>query len=250
MTGIELQQSLNEAIAPDDAYELPASLEPPADELPLVPDDPCHEYECEADATRWVRFLDPYRMLGFCAEHDGGGKPMFLIQDDRMASWALRKQGDAARAVATREREVEELYQEELARLNEWRDGALNSGPMNEQRRTAAFMSAHLIRYLRRIRRDDPKRNKIAVPAGTVKVTRSQTITVVDEAAVVAWATEQGYADVFVKEEARAGEIKKRLMKTADGILLPKIAVGDSGEVFEIPGILLTVKDNYDAVPT
>lgn len=264
MTAVGLQASLDSAIAPDDAYDLPENLDPPSETAPLAPPTSlCAHVDgrgpCQDAATTWVP-IDAAsggeaHHEGYCDTHAAQlGKPRWRITDDNMASWALRKMGDAQREISGREAEIQTMYEAELERINRWRDVALGETRMGELRRNVAFFEGHLKRYIAEVRALERAQEKkkltgtINLPSGTIKASRSQKLMVTNDEALGAWLLERSLMDL-VKIEPRAGEVKKALHKDDDGVLQPKMPIAATGEIVDVPGVFIDVYDNITVTP-
>lgn len=156
---------------------------------------------------------------------DDDGPDRFVVDNDRKGTWALRKLGEARARLG----EIDVLYEEELARLDAWRERA-----KAEPKRSATYFEGLLQNYLRILRADDPdgkKRSSWSLPGGTIQARRSASMTVTDPVALLAWA-QANHPDLIVAE-VPAGVAKKLLAKdgadltvfTADGEKVPGVAV-------------------------
>lgn len=162
-----------------------------------------------------------------CPAHS---KTPFTIDDDSKANWALHK----IRAARRRIDEVHTLYEEELDRLNAFREHETRY-----EQQTIAFFEHHLVAYATRLRAADPagrERTNHALPAGTIRFRRSQSVKVEDLDAVLAWA-EQSHAEL-IERTVKIGEVRALLQKDGKDL----VPVTTDGE--KVPGIRIDHKLN------
>jgi phage host-nuclease inhibitor protein Gam len=159
------------------------------------------------------------------------------VEDEGGANWALRKLGQARAELAR----IDEMRQEEQTRLDEWVE-ASSRGPRSTER----FMETRLLAFFRARLIEDPKTRTLHTPGGDLKATKSTTLTVNDQDAVIAFLRASG-RDELVKVETSVGKqvVKDLLRKDDDGNL---IAVTKDGE--PVPGIAIDIDDNLKAIPS
>lgn len=149
----------------------------------------------------------------------------FRVEDDRQATWAMRK----ARKAAQRIREVDAIAAEEIERIQAW---AVKERKRPEQ--DLNFFSGLLTDYALRVRAEDPKRKSVVTPYGTVQ-TRSKAIGwEVDEDTFLAWAKTNRPDLVKTTEKPLLAEAKKALTADENDLLVTT----PEGEI--VPGITLT----------
>src|SRR5262245_33209614 len=169
---------------------------------------------------------------------EGGGTPQtpegFVIDNDQLASWALRKLQRLEAEAAERRAYVEA----EIARVRQW---AMDLDQRDARERL--FFEGLLHGYLQRLREAGTlgERRSYRLPQGTLQF-RAVSIDyeVVDPDAFLAWAQAQGLTRV--KEEPRWGDIKKGLQaeqpSIGAGVTAERINEA-SGEVTQerVPGV-------------
>lgn len=217
-----LRESLDAALAPDEP-----SLRFVDEPGPIA----CTQIGCENSATTWLFIrgddgeIDP---AGRCNEH---ADTRFTVDTDAKANWAFHR----LRAAERERDDIIALYDAEIERLNAWKATML-ARPSH----SIAYFNHQLARYGMTVRAKDPEgreRTKHALPAGTIRFTRSQSVEVEDEEALVAWA-ESSHPDL-VKRTPKIGELRGVLAKDAQKQLQ---AVTVDGEV--VPGIRIDRRVN------
>lgn len=147
----------------------------------------------------------------------------FIIDDDKKASWALKKY----KLLEIEEERKKNLVKDEIDRLKSWLD---QEQEKIEKRK--AFLSQSLSGYLYQLRRDDPKA-KIDTPFGAVTTRKQQDKWTFDDETVIKFLHE-AEMDEFIQVKE---EIDKRPLKKALRVLDGK-AYTEAGE--EVEGITVT----------
>ncbi len=160
--------------------------------------------------------------------------PRFVLSDDRMASWALRKVAKANAAIAAVKAEVAERK----ALLDDYQRRATAS-----HLGTVEFMTFLLEDYHRRELDADPSRMTIVLPEGRIKSTTPRTpkVQFENQAAAVEWLEANGHRDV-VKRTAKITDVRK-LVKIVNGRVTT-----DDGDA--VPGLVAELGDTTFTVDT
>ena len=153
----------------------------------------------------------------------------FIIDDDKKASWALKKY----KLLEIEEERKKNLVKEEIDRLKSWLDQE-----QEKIEKKKALLSQSLSGYLYQLRRDDPKA-KIDTPFGAVTTRKQQDKWTFDDETVIKFLHE-AEMDEFIQVKE---EIDKRPLKKALRVLDGK-AYTEAGE--EVEGI--TVTDQGEAL--
>jgi hypothetical protein len=165
--------------------------------------------------------------VDFDVEEEKSEGERFRVLDDGAASWAFRRLAEAEAEIESRRA----LARSEIETVERWLADAVK-GP----ERSRAYFEALLVGYMARRFGDDPKTKTISLPSGTLTA-RAGTpkIEVDDVEAFFEFA--DGVADSlrpeYVREkiEANVSALKKRLVVTADGVLVEP----ETGE--PVPGL-------------
>ncbi len=143
---------------------------------------------------------------------------------DTEESWSISSYGEAewacakVSAVDAELARIEAQYQEWLARLNDWRDAAVK--PLQERR---DFFASRLADYLRRLRKENPRKKSLPLPSGKVSSRRQgPRAVVVDEEAVIKWAHASMHPElVKVVESVRLAELRKAVVVDGEKVVDP-----------------------------
>lgn len=183
---------------------------------------------------------------------------IFTTQDDADATVARWNTADAARRWEITDRTSAEWAMRKLVRaeadlrtlaadVGEWRRqlDVYEANARRKPERVKAFMEHHLIEYLRRLRREDPKHKSEALPSGEITSRKvGATLEVTNADAFLAWAKKWLKAAVRVKEEPAKVEIKKAVVWR--DVLVPDF--GEFGDVvYEVQGTLVAYPALSDA---
>lgn len=150
------------------------------------------------------------------------------LETRTQVEWAMRRLA----VLQERATEVRQLASGWAARIDEWQDAELRRIHPGIDRFTGL-----LERYGKRARAENPKEATIRVPSGDIKTTKPKqpTVSVVDEAAVLAWLLDQVSVDVYeevVKAEPHVKLTEFRGVVDVAYELLPVCQVcGESLEV-------------------
>jgi phage host-nuclease inhibitor protein Gam len=228
-----------------DAYELPPEWQEWLDKPEIVVTD---EHEVRGAPNTTVRLRPepetPWR-----------------IENDHVATWALRKLGQAEE----QRRHVEELARAEIERIEEWK-----ARELRRPTRDAEFFRSHLSAYWRRqmdalmapmLERgmtpeeawDELKRKSLSLPTGTLTARRTPAgVEVVDEEAFVRWAQENGYTELLRAKPAL--DALKALPAEGDAVYVEIPGSGgpspEPPDRYAVPGVKpKPVEYRYDAKP-
>ncbi len=153
---------------------------------------------------------------------------------DTEESWSISSYGEAEWAcakVAGADAElarIDQQYQEWLARLDEWHETAVR--PLQNRRE---FFASALSDYLRRLRKENPRKKSLPLPSGKVSSRRQQPrAVIVDEVAVIKWARASDHAEVVrVVESVRVDDLRKLVKVDGEKVVDP------TGDV--LPGVVV-----------
>lgn len=130
----------------------------------------------------------------------------WMIQDDQMAEWAMKK-------ILKAQGEYEEwknYYAGMLSKIKEKTDNTVN------------FMTMKLNEYFRTVPHKETKtQEKYSLPSGDLVLRKSKSVWVhEDDAALLKWAKDNGFTDcIKIVEKVSWADIKKRLAENSDGII-------------------------------
>ena len=154
----------------------------------------------------------------------------FCIQNDSMADWAIRKIQEARQDTE----KWKAFYAERMAQVQ----------AANEE--TIAQMEGYLAEYFDTVPHKATKtQESYQLPSGKLVLKAQQPEYVRDDAQLLPWAKENGYADcVAVKESVNWAELKKRLTVQGEwmidpetGEAVPGITVQERGTKFSVEGL-------------
>jgi hypothetical protein len=218
-------------------------------------------YELPEEWQQWLD-TDP-REDGF-AEAPAPRTPevAWRIDNDHVATWALRKLADAEREILR----VTDLAMTEVERVKQWLEQA-----SKRPARDAEFFRSHLAAYWRRqvdalmapmLERgmtpeeawDELKSKSLSLPTGKLTARRTPPgVEVVDEEAFVRWAQENGYTELLLSKPA-LNEIKALPVIDGEVVVLVGVEADDAGGSVEVPSPVPGVKPKpvefrFDAKP-
>lgn len=134
----------------------------------------------------------------------------FKVRDLNQASWAFRKLS----AYQKKEKEINDLAEEELNRINEWRDREINS-----LKKSISFFESLLENYLYELREIDPNA-KVSTPYGSVGSRKQKVKWNVDKEKLVEWLKSNNRDDLIkVKEEPSLSSIQKEFSVVGDHVV-------------------------------
>lgn len=155
-------------------------------------------------------------------DQDPVERERFTVDDDRKATWAMRK----LRTIKAAQKTNEAIAAEEISRVNEWLTDV--NAPLKQDE---AYFTGLLIEYLRSRRAEDGTKS-ITLPHGKINSRSGQPKWDVDSEEFLKWADATREELVRIKIEPNLAEAKKVLTVEGDKVIDPK-----TGEV--VPGILI-----------
>ncbi|MCL6455088.1 MAG: host-nuclease inhibitor Gam family protein [Alicyclobacillus sp.] len=148
----------------------------------------------------------------------------FVVRDLASASWCMRK----VQALRAREREINDVADAEVARIEAWRSREQESVQADLAYFEALLREWHAAELAR-----DPRAKTISTPYGTLKARKLPPKVEYDVDKLLQWAREEGRIDlVRVKEEIAAAAVREAVLK--DGEALPGVTVVDQGIRFSV----------------
>lgn len=144
-------------------------------------------------------------------------KERYKITNLDSANWALRK----IKAIQEKEREIKELAEREIERINNWSKSELDALKVNTN-----FFEGLLTEYFIAEKEKDPK-FKISTPYGKVSSRKQQDKWNYEDDKVLEWLKENDKELVRIKEEINKAELKKKY-KSINGQV-----VTEDGEIIE-----------------
>jgi hypothetical protein len=179
-----------------------------------APDEPTREVDALTGDVVYVESTDT--------------RAPFIVDNDRKATWAMRRLSELTAQVAS----VESIVAAEHERIRRWAE--------EETRRHAADMAyfeAQLIRYGRQRRIDtDGKVKSVSTPYGKVTSTSTQAKYVIDPEVFLAWAMAERPDWVRTKHEPALDAVKAATT-VEDTETLGLVAMTEHGEI--IPGVTI-----------
>lgn len=145
----------------------------------------------------------------------------FRIEDDRAATWAMRR----LYATESKVREFEQIAAEEIARVNDWLAQVI--APLDRDRN---YFTGLLTQYARQ-QRDAEGRKSIALPHGKITSRATSPKWHVNDEQTIEWAR-MSCPDVIVTKESLSLTAMKERFQVADGR-----AIDENGEV--VPGVVI-----------
>ena len=154
-------------------------------------------------------------------ENNQETKERFKIKNLNSANWAFRK----LKAIDEREKEIEQLAENEIERINNWKIEELKSTEGSKN-----FFEALLMEYYVEEKKLDGK-FKVKTPYGQITSRKQQPKWIYDDKAILEWLKENNKELIRVKEEVNKVELKKTYQ------LLDNNVVTEDGEIVE--GIII-----------
>lgn len=149
----------------------------------------------------------------------------FKVENLEGATWAFRK----LRAIATKEADIKAIADEEIARINNWKEQELKQYENDRQ-----YFEGALTEYYMEEKAKD-KKFKLSTPYGKVTSRKSKKWTYTDEEALVKYLKDNDRAElVRVKEELDKAEIKKAFKDGVDketGEVLPFVNIEETESI-------------------
>ncbi len=154
------------------------------------------------------------------------GEP-FVIDNDRKATWAMRKLLEHQQAVA----EVVAIGNAEIERIQQWA-----THEVDKHAPSIAYFEAILIGYGKQERDRDPKRKTITTPYGKVTSRAGQAKYVIDPDVFLPWAEAEHPEWVKIEKSPRLAEVKAAT--TVEGTeSMGEVAMTEHGEI--VPGVTI-----------
>lgn len=152
------------------------------------------------------------------------GEP-FVIDNDRKATWAMRKLLEHQQAVA----EVVAIGNAEIERIQQWA-----THEVDKHAPSIAYFEAILIGYGKQERDRDPKRKTITTPYGKVTSRAGQDTYLIDPDEFLPWAEKNHPEWVKVEKSPRLAEVKAATsVESTESLGL--VAMLPEGEI--VPGV-------------
>ncbi|SHJ53456.1 Bacteriophage Mu Gam like protein [Clostridium cavendishii DSM 21758] len=145
----------------------------------------------------------------------------FKIEDLEGATWAFRK----LRAIENKQVEIKAIADEEISRINEWKDAELKQYEADRQ-----YFNFLLEEYYRNEKTKD-KKFKLSTPYGNVSARKSKTWNYTNEEALTKYLNDNIPELIRVKEEINKTELKKVFkdgINQETGEVLPFVNIEDT----------------------